>query len=508
MTGTGKRLKGPAGKVVQLVHGGLRGLRDLVMVPWDLRQQMAQLARGQEAQLKELAALRGGQQTLLEVVGEIRDRQQALLEAAGEIYDTQKATLGSTGMAVRQLTALGDRSGPVRVAFLVHNYEAWGALRSVFRAMEADARFAPLVFTVPRLFPGSTRYEGEADNSARLEAEGVPHIRLNDPVAIKDLNRIKSFAPEAIFRQSHWQKDLPSAFKTRNLTFARQYYVPYAIGPLSSSGGGSVSHTPKDIVQRQFVSSELVKSIMAASDRLHGARIEVTGHPKVRDILDTPPHWPIDSGNRRRVLWSAHHSINTGWNNFGTLHLIHAQMLDLARRRSDIDILFSPHPALLTRLRALKEAGRDWAERFLEDWDALPNTGIIWDGSYAGTMHASDLLIVDGLSLLIEYQLLLKPVIRLSRPDNAPFNAFGALVAEGTHELPAAGIDGIEALIDGLLDGSVPHREREQRAVRAELTPFADPAREIAETIFADLRPERGGWYAAGAHRQISAGAR
>lgn len=421
-------------------------------------------------------------------------KQRALVAAVAALSETQKAALGSTGLAVRKITALAaDRGAPVRVAFLVHNFEAWGALRSVFRAMQVDPRFAPVVFSLPRLFPGARRYEGENLTSARLSDDGVPHIRLNDPVPIKDLDRIKSFEPEAIFRQSHWQIDIPSAFKTRNLTFAKQYYVAYAIGPISAeAGGGRIARTPKDLCERQFLASEVTRDVMLEQDRLNGLRLVVTGHPKVGEVLAATPAWPIASGNETRVIWSAHHSIGTHWSNYGVFPKVYDEMLALAKRRPDIDILFSPHPGLLTRIEAMEGEARQRVDSFFAEWNSLPNTGNLYDGRYQGPFQACDLLIIDGMSFLIEFQLVGKPIIHLSRPDRAPLNALGELVIKGAHELPAAQIDGIEAMIDGLLDGSIPLKTDQQQAVRDELLPTRDPAATILETIYDDLRPEAG----------------
>lgn len=405
-----------------------------------------------------------------------------------ELVEGQRASLGNSAMALQNLAALAPSRAPIRTAFLVHNFEAWGALREVHRRMQADPRFAPVVFSVPRRFPGARRFGNEATTSAHLNADGVAHVRLNDPVAVNDLDRIKAFGIEALFRQSHWQADLPPAFSSWNLNFARQYYVPYAIGSLSSEGGGRVKHTPRDICARQFLASPLVAKVMGESDRLGGVRNSVSGHPKVFDLLSTAPHWPIESGNTTRVIWSGHHSIGTKWSNFGVFLQVHEAMLALARRRHDVDFLFSPHPALVTKLAALTGDNRRSVDAFFAQWNALANTGTLENGRYQEAFHASDLLVVDGLSFLIEFQLLAKPIIRLTRPDNAPFNAFGRLVAKGTHDLPAAEIDSLEAMIDGLLDGTIPHKKSAQQAVYDELTGERDPAGHILEAVHSDLR--------------------
>ncbi|MEC7762473.1 MAG: hypothetical protein VX874_11250 [Pseudomonadota bacterium] len=409
-------------------------------------------------------------------------------ELAVDAVEFSQAAAGNGAIAARHATTVRRAGQPVRVGFLVHHYEAWGALRRVHALMVEDPRFEPVVFSIPRRFPGARGFGDEDGNSAGLTSEGIAHIRLNDPESVVDMSRIKSFDLEVVFRQAHWQKDLPGVFRTDLLTFATQYYVPYAIAPLITSGGGIINHTRKDVLARQFVAGDIAKSIIVAQDRLSGARVTVSGHPKVAEIQSATPSWPIGGGNTARIIWSAHHAIDGGWNAFGTFPDVCDAMLDLARRRPDLDILFSPHPALLTRLGGMSGERRARFDQWFADWDALPNTDQLRTGQYLGPFAASDLLVVDGLSFLMEYQLLKKPVVYLSRPDNSPWNAMGEMVVQGVHELPAAKIAGIEALIDGLLDGAEPRKEAAQQALIDELTPRGDPARFIVETIHADLR--------------------
>lgn len=423
-------------------------------------------------------------------VAEVATRLDRVEGLATDAMEFAQAAAGNSAVAARLATTVVRDGQPIRVGFLVHNYEAWGALRRIHALMVADDRFDPVVFTIPRRFPGADTFRDEDGNSAGLTAEGVAHVRLNDPEPSVDVSRIKSFDLEVIFRQSHWQKDVPGVFRTDLLSFAKQYYVPYAITSLITEGGGIVEHTRKDVLARQFVAGAVARSIVASHDRLGGARITLSGHPKVREIRTAEPHWPIASTNTTRIIWSAHHAIDGRWNGFGTFPEVCDEMLALARRRPDLDILFSPHPALITRIDGMTPARRARFDAFFRAWDALPNTGQLRSGQYLGPFAASDLLVVDGLSFLMEYQLLKKPVIYLSRPGSSPWNAMGEMVVAGTHELPSARISGIEALIDGLRDGSVPRKDAAQQTLIDELTPRDDPARFIVDTIHDDLRAE------------------
>ncbi|MZR15400.1 hypothetical protein GQE99_20500 [Maritimibacter sp. DP07] len=424
-----------------------------------------------------------------EALDQLHQRNEALENKIDALLRNGTATLGAASLGAKYAKNVVNNEGRIRVAFLIHNFEAWWSLRSVYFRMLTDDSFDPIVFSLPRKFPGSVDFIDEDKVHERLAAEGVHSIRLNDSDPFRDLDRLRSFEFDAIFRQSQWAPDIPPAFDSLNLSFAHQYYVPYEVTTISDHGLDFVSTYHHQLCARVFVASELSKSIAESKDIYRGARMTVSGHPKVPEIIRASPSWPIDTGNATRVIWSAHHAIDTGWNNYGVFPLVFEELLKLATRRTDIDVLFSPHPALLTRIQEMTGSERADYDAFFENWEALPNTAVLEDGRYLGPFQASDLLIIDGLSFLTEYQLNEKPVIHLSRPDRSEPNRFGELVFAGTHELPVARVCDLENMIDGILSGEIEQKLDAQRRLKALLTEKSDPAGEIINALKADLRP-------------------
>jgi CDP-glycerol glycerophosphotransferase (TagB/SpsB family) len=70
---------------------------------------------------------------------------------------------------------------------------------------------------------------------------------------------------------------------------------------------------------------------------------------------------------------------------------------------------------------------------WLDRWSALPNTAVTDPGSYPATIAAADLLLTDGLSMLVEFQLFERPLVFVERQDHRPFNEIGELVRRGAH---------------------------------------------------------------------------
>jgi hypothetical protein len=187
-----------------------------------------------------------------------------------------------------------------------------------------------------------------------------------------------------------------------------------------------------------FCTNDLMLDMARTDGARAGDRFRVTGHPKADRLRAAVPSWPVDDRTarpgRRRIVWSAHHSIGTTWSNFGAFPAMADDMLAWATEDQDTEFVFTPHPALLTIVGSPESPVT--AEEFTAwraAWAALPNTAVCTDGDYAPLLAASDLLVTDGLSMLVEYQLFERPIVFVERPDHRPFTHIGEMVREGTH---------------------------------------------------------------------------
>ena len=397
------------------------------------------------------------------------------------IKEENRATSDNVALVIRN-----KRTARKRIGFLVHNIEAWTGLEPVFKAMLADDAFDPIVFSVNRKYFGDI-YRDEGRISEILTGKGIAHIRLNDIDSFKDLSLIKLQNLDGLFRQSHWLPDLPPAFQPRYLSFTNLYYLSYEVGVMPLQGLDYRYSEYERLCSKVFLASKEIKEEMDKLPNATGVKSVVTGHPKVTQLLSSKPFWPIKTHNKVKIIWSAHHSIGCGWNDFGVFDKVFEDFLQLAKKRKDWDILFSPHPALVHRLENLQDENlKQRFEIFLKEWNLLENTAIIDMGEYLGPFQASDLLVVDGLSFLIEYQLLGKPIIQLTREDSSDYTNFGERVTQGVHKLPYQRISDLEKMIVYLLNNLDPLAEVQQK-LKEELTRNLDPVQAILDEIKKDL---------------------
>lgn len=418
------------------------------------------------------------------------DALEAQLDYVRHVAESARAT---AAMVARRKVP-GRR---VTVLFLVHHPEAWYSLARVHELMLADPDFEVVVASLPRHFPGADGYRDEDYVSGRLDHFGVEHLRFNSRDPFMDLDIIRTIDPDIIVRQSQWDADIPPAFATSELRFARLCQVPYEllnfiVNIIEDSGLNTVLDSPfHRNAWAVFCANDEVRAEIAEQTPATRARQFVaTGHPKA-DVLGALAGAEPDPGHRFTVLWSAHHSVGEEWIRFGTFATTGPQMVEQARAHPEWDFVFSAHPALLTKMdehaAPLSEA---LVADFWRDWNALPNTSVFGGGDYADQFRNSDVLVCDGVSWLAEYQLTGRPVVFLEREGHQPFSPLGERIIAGVNRVP--GVAEAFTLVEALAAGAADPRQDERQRTAQLLRGDGHAAENIVAAIKAKLEDE--GW--------------
>jgi len=364
-------------------------------------------------------------------VRQTQDKVNRTADAVAELRD-------SVHLAARATTF---RRRGTRVLFLVHLIAAWDSCQELYELMVAAEDFEPIVASIPRHFRGHGPPTFEEEVHQALEERGVPHLRLAFSAPGDALRLIKAIEPDIIFRQSQWDADIADELGVHRISFARTCLVPYeAMNIIQAVPSEDTSDPTVDSAYHRgawavFCANDMTAEMARVDGARGGAQFYVTGHPKADLLRTVPPRWPIPGdGGRHRIAWSAHHAIATGWNDFGMFPSLAAPMLEWATEALDTEFVFLAHPALEPFIDSPKSPiSRSGYDAWLERWSALPNAAVGDHGGYSAALAAADLLITDGVSSLVEFQLFERPLIFVDRPGRRPFNELGEVVRRGVH---------------------------------------------------------------------------
>ncbi|MCL2736617.1 MAG: hypothetical protein FWD75_08335 [Propionibacteriaceae bacterium] len=383
---------------------------------------------------------------------------------------------------------------PFHVLFLIHHVGAWASVAPVIQRLSQDPDFIVTAASIGPKFRGRSS-AGTRVVDEELDRMGVTHIRLPIPQVHQSLRIIEALSPDVIFRQSQWDQDYEDAFKIPSLDFTRLCYIPYETMNLLEVAGVPSSETAltsqlHQVAWRVYWANE---TALAQSEELMGRTMPgyvATGHPKLEHIRAAQPWWPLDGAKApgartaKRVLWSAHHSVDQDWTKFGMFPQMIGPMTRWARAHKDVQVVLMSHPLLEIMLRD-PHAGPwtdEMVDHWFEQWNELPNTAVYTGADYAGLFKASDAMITDGISMLLEYQIVGKPLVFVERDGHRAFNCLGEVVMDGLHRTPDVGqaLKLLQSWLNGAKDTHAPR----QPEVVAALFAHDD----AAERIVADLK--------------------
>ncbi|MBA1200827.1 hypothetical protein G7009_03400 [Pseudomonas capeferrum] len=315
------------------------------------------------------------------------------------------------------------RNGKRRLAILYQLPESWGNVRTVWDAARQDDDLEVLVIMLP-FFHQDYQWQREA-SQAHLDELGVPYVAWDDV----DLEQA---GLDAVIYTSPYDETRPPAYRFANL---RRHvpctaYVPYGLevgggehnyvyqyGQPVATGGTAV-----------FVRSQGARAMFERHCPTGARHVHVTGHPRMDNLanlarFEVDPSLREAIGTRRAILWNAHFSIDGDL--WSTFDLLAKGIFDAFADLPDLALIFRPHPLLwkkLINLNILDEAGI----RALKT--ELQARGVIVDerADHRHAFAASEAIMSDAGSFLMEYLATGKPVLYLRNPHGLGVNEEGA----------------------------------------------------------------------------------
>jgi CDP-glycerol glycerophosphotransferase (TagB/SpsB family) len=235
-----------------------------------------------------------------------------------------------------------------------------------------------------------------------------------------------------------------------------------------------------------FTQEKLVLDAYASTER-GNSHVHFLGSPKIdslrREAELRQASWPI-AGEGFKILWAPHHSYSPHWLNFGVFSKTYIQMLEFAKANPDIQIVLRPHPFLWSTLTDRKVLTTEQLSSWRSSWDALANTSVDEDGSYAELFLATDLLVTDGISFIGEYPLVTgKPAIFFENVDHWKFTATGEIAANSSIRVTT--FNELVGVIETARENSLPSREDAIKKLVDASSPYpGESATRIVETLY------------------------
>jgi glycosyltransferase involved in cell wall biosynthesis/Flp pilus assembly protein TadD len=444
------------------------------------------------ARLRETAGDRDAAIQILENAVRLNPSNPALAQRLGE--GCQRA-----GRSIEALTAFRRAFGcqepvevvtpgtrPVRVAFLVQYPQGWTSLRSVWDAFASDPEYSTTVIACPNKPPHQV--EGGSDAIYDFLTErGIPFVRWTE----------FEFRPrfaDVLFIQLPYDITRATPLHAPELLklVPRLAYVPYA---LEIGGGAENINLLTNLPLHQFAWAVFARSIRHKANFARycatgDAHVIATGHPKM-DALRSPVQPSAELRTflrgRKAVLWNPHYDVKPNGSPFGggfSTFLRWRQFLPQEfSRRQDVALVMRPHPLFFDTLVQRQILTKAEIDQFLAACAAAGNIWIDREASYLPVFTASDAMISDASSFILEYAGTGKPLLYLHNPHGPGLNSDGEFVRDFCRTAQE------ENEIRSFLDDVAAGRDEIGAARRAAFAEFMQPAPEgVGQAIKAAVR--------------------
>jgi hypothetical protein len=323
----------------------------------------------------------------------------------------------------------------ITVAFFLIHDSVW-KLEGVYRLMEKDNRFYPVVIVCPYIIYGY-------DNMLKTMQTAYNSFVKENYNAVKTYNEKtnewldvkKMIKPDIVFFTNPHKL-------TRNEYYITNYldrltcYVPYNIGSgnLMKMMYNQLFH---NLLWKLFAETEIHKQFSIDNAVNKGVNVVVSGYPGTDVFLNTgyvPKNvWKgtHDNLKKKKIIWAPHHTIDDDkqFLSFSSFLIYSDYMINLAKKYKDcVQFTFKPHPLLKPRLYLHTEWGKEKTDNYYNLWNEMEN-GQLEECDYVDLFLTSDAMIHDSGSFLTEYLYVDKPVLRTDRYDSITdrLNEFGVM---------------------------------------------------------------------------------
>lgn len=364
----------------------------------------------------------------------------------------------------------------IKVAFIVYDIPKWRS-ESLYKRMQKHPRFEPII-----VIPVHYLYYGDYNQVMRLFDATVKTIHekgYNYIIGKKAFDIDALVQPDIVF----YGEAFPGAFdSTYSMSTERDSLGCYISYAMHNTRLKSVNNKrPLNLNWMTFVENQDTKNDLCENLDNRGNNLVVTGMPLQDELLSSSYDesvWKSQSQGKKRIIWAPSHTIKGVDNAYyqSTFLEIADDMLVLAEKYSEqIQWAFKPHPALKAKL--INVWGEKKVNEYYETWGNMDNTQLE-EGQFIDLFKASDAMIHDCQSFMVEYLFTGKPVMYIDN-GQTPLEIFNIQTMEALEvHYKGKNIKDIENFINTTVLGKNDHlaSKREEYKRRFLIPPYGKTA--------------------------------
>lgn len=368
----------------------------------------------------------------------------------------------------------------LKVVFLLIESSNW-KYDSVYKAMEMDERFEPIVVICPLksgLFDQFQIQEKLELGVFFCKSKNYKFVNswLGSEKSWLDVKSV--LRPDIVFFSNPHQITLP-IYCIDNFYDMLTCYVPYSVRN-DHLVELAFNERFEQLTWLNFYETDIHREIATQVALNKGKNVVVVGYPTFDELLEKSKNPKIPS-SKKTIIWAPHWTIGKDQIlNRSCFFEFCDFFIELAGTYlNEIDVILRPHPFLRATLEKEEWWGKKKTEDYFRLWNEKPNLSINVD-DYTDVFAVSDLLVHDSVSFLTEYLVTGKPSIFTKRKVqiDPPSNKFGKICLDA-HYIVDNRVD-----LDQLIHSILFKGKDDKYAVRQDfISNYVEPNLNSAEKI-------------------------
>lgn len=389
---------------------------------------------------------------------------------------------GLTALVKESETKTNDK---VKIVFFAHEVVCWPSLESFYFACKHDERFITDLVYIP--------FE-HVNTDKRIDYLKIYREDMGLPCVNFDEYSLSEESPDiAVFVKPY---DLiPKQFYIDEVykVVRRCVFLSYGF-EISSWNLDYHFRLPLQYKAWKFiVYGDKVKELAAKYGYKNGKNVVAWGHPRAdyyrnleTDRRKISEEWKKKINNRKTFLWNTQHTVKDGVG-CGTFFKWKDEVFSYFDNNSDVVLLWRPHPLMFGALVNDGVMTESELNQLIATVETKDNIILDCSFDYRNSFYASDAIITDGTSFLIEYLYTGKPLIYTPREERSIY--FYDEMCENVYT--AKEKRDITKMIDDIKHGFDPLQEKRNSYAKSLLTIHQEGNGEyIKEQIFAEIMME------------------
>lgn len=323
---------------------------------------------------------------------------------------------------------LSGTKEPLNVVFMVLYSSVW-KYDSVYKLMEKDQRFRPLILVCPIADYGKEHMvENFRPTVDMFKKKGYNVMSAYNEESGEFVN-VDDLKPDLLMYAFQWSSHVDPRYNIYTLKRYLKCYVNYSFK--NNPFEWSIASREQSLMWMYFSECEDNKKLAQSFNQREFQNIHVVGYPiydEVKETQEEGKDWKNNDKTLKRIIWAPHHSIEGSDQaiKLSTFLLFAEDMLEFKDKyKNKVQFAFKPHPQLKPALYKHKDWGKERTDAYYKAWEVGDNSTFV-AGAYIDLFKSSDGMIHDSHSFTVEYLYVDKPVMFMTNYDReSQCNAVG-----------------------------------------------------------------------------------